>query len=251
MVGGVAMADEFRTEMNKMGPPWMRGPNGKIWWGEAGGALDTQASRLKECVKARFADYAPVDGLPSLARDRHLARGPGESEASFRARIAGAWEAWEGGGTYSGILLQLKIAGLPMGTNGAHIVIHGGRWYRINSVTDAIETGDTMDCISRKDLTGVVPTPPLKGFTLDGRDQFYSRFAIILPVDYAPLQVGSEVAAQLNRIVGKWKPGKAVYDGAHVIVSGVLLGWPISKPLLGGGGPPLGSVNVRVIPYYE
>lgn len=237
----------FAKEMHKLGPAWMQRERGRLFWGAIGQVIDEQNANLKAATMARFPDYAPDDtALGAIGNDRQLLRGPAETAAAYKVRLKTAFTAWLLAGTPAGILLQLKAQGFPMGTNGAHIVNHGGRWYRLNAGTDALEFGATMDCMNRTDLTGVIPATKLKGFTLDWRDQFYSRFVLLFPADYSALRPGTETAARLNAIVAKWKPAKAIYDGCTVIVSGGTWGWPITKTW--GDGGLWGGSTVYMIP---
>lgn len=243
MGGGVM---PFAKEMHKLGPAWMQRERGRLFWGAVGQVIDEQNANLKAATMARFPDYAPDDtALAAIGNDRQLLRGPSETAAAYKARLKKAFQAWLLAGTPAGILLQLKAQGFPMGTNGAHVVNHGGRWYRLNAGTDALEFGDTMACENRTTLLGTIPSPRLKGFTLDARDQFYSRFVILFPADYAPLRPNTETAARLNTIVAKWKPAKAHYDGCTVIASGGVWGWPLAKTW---GSGTWGGSTVYMIP---
>ena len=210
-------------------PPWFLRPRGAAWLRAHGKIKDFFVARAKEAAKVSLPTYAPADALVEIGSERQIDQGLAESDASYRVRLRDAWDAWLRAGTTKGMLLQLKASGFPMGVNGAHVMQHNGRWTRINAGTDALEFGDTMSCENRMGLQGTLPSPRLKGWTLDARDQFYSRFTILFPVDYAALRPNTEVASRLNRIVAKWKPAKAHYDGATVIASGSVWGWPLAR----------------------
>lgn len=56
--------------------------------------------------------YAPNDALEPIGWERGIERGPSETNASYRARLHGAWDAWEWAGTVSGVESQLVAYGL-------------------------------------------------------------------------------------------------------------------------------------------
>ncbi len=98
-----------------LGPTWLQGAKGRAWTGASGATKDLFVDWLTEAVQARFVDSAPADALPLLADDRLLERFPNEPDATFRARIAGAWDVWEFAGTVYGLTLVLKQAGWRAG----------------------------------------------------------------------------------------------------------------------------------------
>jgi hypothetical protein len=91
---------------------WLRGPYGRGLTGTLGAALDAVVDAQKQAVKVRHVATAPDDALDALGNDRLLERYPIESPATYRARLGGAWAAWEFGGTRQGVVAALAAAGI-------------------------------------------------------------------------------------------------------------------------------------------
>jgi hypothetical protein len=97
--------------LTDLAPPWLLTPEGQQWLRVKGRAADTLAARARESVKTRFVAECPDDALVKHGRDRQLVRATGESLASYRARLVGAWDAWMQAGTPAGIISQLNALG--------------------------------------------------------------------------------------------------------------------------------------------
>lgn len=234
--------------------PWP-GPWWQKLWTAIGKAMDEQNERLRlagsagkpnEALNLGTGDLDYQRALDLLGQDRQIIRGGtscsqyNQTDADYAADLQSAWEQWgqddtaltgigAGGGSVKGLLLQLKRNGFPTGTTGATVVNHLGIWYQLDS-SDELVKGDCMDCVNRHLIDGTLPGTPLKGFTLDPRDQFYSHFMILF-FTAIPLynNVGQQTArARLNSIVKSWKSGPAIYDGAMVILEGPVWGWPVT-----------------------
>jgi hypothetical protein len=235
-------------------PPWLAGPTGRAFFGAVGALMDQVRKRLIDAVKARLPSTAASDALAEIGRDRGLPQGAGESMQAFALRLIDAWTIWggddtpligEGGGAGShlGMLRAIKLLGLPTESTGATIVQQNGRYAQL-SPGDTLVLDHLSNCINRVDLTGVVNSRP--GWTFEGRDNFYSEFAIIFPANVPALTVGSPLATALNDAVKRWKPGKMVFVGTFVIESGITLGWPPGRTL--GTDPNLGGNVIRYLP---
>jgi len=101
----------FASYLPALYPTYLRGPWGRRWGAVEGGALDLVLDAAKSAAKAGFVALAPAQLLPLLAVDVRLDASPGESDASLRARIRGAWEAWSWAGTYYGIAVAVGLMG--------------------------------------------------------------------------------------------------------------------------------------------
>jgi hypothetical protein len=149
-----------------------------------------------------------------------------------------------GGGAASplGLLRQLKIAGIPMGTvGGAVIVQQNGSSFHLDNLGGLV-VGDLMTCVNRQDLTGALN--PRKGWTFDGRDNFYSVFGIVFGQATVPVDGGL-----LNSIVRQWKPSKAIYIGAVILDFGSrTLGWPADPSRVLSAEPSLGTNTATYLP---
>lgn len=227
-------------------PPWFQGPNGARFWRTIGSMFDGASSDLKEASKASFPDEGPADALQHVADDQQMLVRDGEAEADLRERLREAWTTWPLAGTPKGILLELKAQGLPMGSFGATILQHNGRYAQLDG-SDNLVLGDCQLCENRQDLTGALQTPRLRGFTLDNRDQFYAKFLLLFPANVVALTVGSNLAGRLNAVVRKWRPGKSIFVGTVVLTAGTLWGWPTTQNW-GAGGLNWGATTLRFIP---
>lgn len=87
------------------------GPFGRALAGAIGRAMDELADRARQAAKARLVTVAPDDALVYHGRDRRIECYPADTDASYRARLVGAWDAWQLAGTYQGIPSQLAAAG--------------------------------------------------------------------------------------------------------------------------------------------
>jgi hypothetical protein len=231
--------------------PWP-GPWWQKFWTAIGKAIDEQNERLRlaggaakpnEALDLGTGTLAYQRALDLLGQDRQILRGGStcsaydQTDANYAADLQSAWEQWAqddtpltgigaGGGSVKGMLLQLQRNGFPTGQTGATVVNHNGRWFQL--IDDELVFGDCMHCVNRQQLDRTIPDPPLHGFTLDPRDQFYSHFMILFLADL-PLynNVGQQTArARLNSIVKSWKSASAIYHGAMVILDGPVWGWP-------------------------
>ncbi len=90
-----------------------------------------------------------------------------------------------------------------------------------------IQRTKRYSCLSDT-AAGVVVFGVHNGWTFNsqGPDAF-NQFGIMFGADIADLYDGSQKAITLNALVREWKPAKARYMGARVVVSGSIWGWPI------------------------
>jgi hypothetical protein len=257
------MAGAYERWLPTLGPSWLRAKDGASLTRSIGKLLDGQTTKLRQALAARTPDGAAALGISTTDEagrfignwldrqgdDRLLPRGGSspstldESDASYAERLQDAWDTWgqrlaTGGGAGSplGLLTQLGVLGFPLGADGAIIVNHLGRCYTLED--GSLTCGDCMDAVNRQQTDGTVPTPPLKGFTLDARDQFHSRFTIIFGQDVPDLTStpnDGTAAARLNYTVRNWKTASAIYMGAVVVAAGGVWGWPFTKQWGDGG----------------
>jgi hypothetical protein len=244
----------FEEQLPRTMPPWLRGPNGFAYNSAVGKRMDAIIQLFRDAVLSKYPDYAATDSLNQIGRERQLPRAPAQSDANYRTRLKGAWDLWGGdntaltgvgggAGSHLGMLTELATAGFPMGTTGATIIQHNGVYAQL--VSGALSLGAGPAMVNRKDLTGTVPGT-LVGFTLDARDQFFSKFAITFPANVASLRAATTDAARLNFIVEKWRPAMATYVGAFVIEVGGGWEWPTTQ--LWNDGTTWDSDTVHFIP---
>ncbi len=77
---------------------------------------DTIAEGASEGIRAPWLQThtpVPADALIELGAEYNMPRYPGESNATYLARLQGKWDAWEFAGHESAILSQLAAFGLP------------------------------------------------------------------------------------------------------------------------------------------
>lgn len=225
---------------------WLRGPQGQALSRAMATEIELQNNLLRQGLLARFPakgntdtvtkqyGLPPSDALDQIGADRLLPRGPGESDATYSARLLAAWAAWEFAGSHYGVLRALNLAGYA----NMVIVQDNGRYSQLTGsagdITD-LTFGTLMTCVNR----GGKP-----GWTFDTRVDFYSRFAIVFTADASNLSTDAGQKTLVS-IVNNWKPAKAQFVAAYVILSGRLFGWPIGRTL--GADPNLGGNSVRVI----
>ena len=228
-------------------PPWFLRPRGAAWLRAHGKIKDLFVALVKQAAKAGLPSHAPEDALVEIGAERQLDQGPTETDDDYRDRLNRAWDLWPIAGTHQGILLELKAQGFPVGATGAHIIQHNGL-YSYLAAGDVVTFGLTMECVNRQGLDGSVPGD-LEGFTLDVRDQFYSKFIVLFPADVPALRPGTSTASLLSRTMKRWRPGKMLYLGAVVIETGQVWGWPLAmnwgNPGLKWGGNTIHQVPVE------
>jgi hypothetical protein len=220
----------------------MHDPVGNAYWAAVGKMIDDQVTRMKTGLRSRYpgdaAAMGMADALALIGKDRMLPRGGttigGENEtlAAWAVRQKAAWETWAKAGTPQAILTELAVQGFPIGETGTNILNHLGlRYYLDDSGNYCVDTTSYTVCVNRVTKAGVIPDPPLTGFTLDSRDQFYSKFCVVFFVDVPNLtnDAGNRPKAILNQTVRRYRQGGAHYIGASIIDEPTIAkvwGWP-------------------------
>jgi Phage tail protein (Tail_P2_I) len=100
-----------RWQSEDLAPPWLQRRFGAAWMRVHGRAKDLLVDATRQAIKARFVGLCPADALEYIGRDRLLERYPVDTDDSYRARLAAAWEAWLFGGTERGVRAALEAAG--------------------------------------------------------------------------------------------------------------------------------------------
>jgi hypothetical protein len=249
MAGG-GYEDFFQSPT--LGPGWMHGLWGNRFWKAIGKMLDEQTDRFRQARRASFLDGAVAlqmdDALDRIGDDRLLPRGGSapnlsdEASATYAARLKPAFTTWGqddtlggGAGSVLGILKQIKIAGFPIeptapnySTTGGFLINHLGRIYQLIA-GELNVVGDAAVCVNRQNLDGTV-SGTLAGWTLDARDQFYSRWMLLFVEDVPTLtNADCPAKSRLNAICNRWKSGSAIYSGCAIAPqesSAIVWGWP-------------------------
>jgi hypothetical protein len=269
-------ADGYERDFQspEFGPPWMHGPWGNKLWKCVGAVLDSQNDLMRTARKVsmpeKAAEMGASDALDRIGDDRLLPRGGStptladESDASYAARLKSAWTTWgqhpeagAGAGSVKGILQQIAVAGFPIEptppnyvTTGAFLVNHLGYFYQLRD-GEIITATTAQACVNRQQLDGTVPFSPMFGWTLDARDQFYSRWMILFVEDVPSLTnaAGNGPKSRLNTICRRWKSGSAIYSGCAIVpheTSAKCIGWPLTLKF-GDAGLTFGTNGARFI----
>ena len=186
-------------------PPWLQGKWGRAWFRVSGLLKDACVDRAKLAIKARFADLAPADALPSLLRDYALDQPFNEADATTRARIARAWDTWRLAGTKRGLLTALIASGfanVAVFENFQWTEANPERWWRFWVVLRPPYpwVGDPL-------ADGLWNSP--------GKWSDVGAWATGIPqIDWA----------RLRGIIRKWKPAHAQCGSAILLLTGELFG---------------------------
>jgi hypothetical protein len=197
-------------------PDW-QGPRIKLLEADLGSEKDHQLERARQGVLSNNPATCPDDALAYIGQERGLPQGVGESLTDYRERLRTAWDrddGWSFAGSHGSLLFALERAGFPMGSpNGAFIM------QRINLYSWL--------------QTGVVTFGTHPQWNFDASPAgVWNQFGIIFGADFTPpvgsiFEDGDPSADLLNSIVATWKPAKARYMGARVMVAGPWWDWPV------------------------
>lgn len=124
--------------------------------------LDIIAEAAREAARVRFPTYCPPDALPYHGRDRGIARGPGESEDAYRARLLSWRSTWNGSGVGRAMLDEIAAFLTPAAAR-----------LRIWTQTGVVYTRETDGTFV---VTRVSPTL----WNWDGRADLYMRFWVVI-----------------------------------------------------------------------
>lgn len=89
-------------------PPLLRTGNGERYMYTLELCRDLLCEKAFQAMTIRLPGVGDASNLPWLAFDRNLVQGPAESNASFAARLTGAFEAWGRSGSADSVLEQLQ-----------------------------------------------------------------------------------------------------------------------------------------------
>lgn len=100
----------YRQWAKDLAPTWLRGEWGGKLVEFAGFVFDTIQEADFEGGAAGMLDAPtfPADALPLVGSERQIERYTAESDATYKARVKGAWVAWPQAGTKGGELSQLS-----------------------------------------------------------------------------------------------------------------------------------------------
>jgi hypothetical protein len=193
-------------------PPWLQ----REWGGKLmkviGQAADDERELVTEATKARMPGVGPSDALPVIGDERQIIRGASEADDDYAERLRTAWTAWELAGSHRGLLSQLRA----IGYEDAYIVQRNAlrTHYDDPLVTEVIDY----------DIGSYF-------WTFDSRpERWYNQFGIVFPADEPDLTwdemtgIFSEDAVRVNTLARQWKPGKAMFFGTWILLTGPVWG---------------------------
>lgn len=164
-------------------PTGLAGPWGRAWAVALGRHKDGALALAKEAVRARFLPDAPTDALARIGADRDLGRAENESDTSFRARLAGAWESWSWLGTKYGVGYAVGLLGY--GTPAVYA------WHKLPWDSNATRWARLLVAFTGAATFG--SSVYASGVTYGGRD--------VQPIESA---TAATVRPQLRRVLRKW-----------------------------------------------
>jgi hypothetical protein len=103
-----------RSYIFNISPPWLRRFVGRRFMGGAVGlTFDLLAEGSAQALKAPWLreKSSPADALPPIGDERRMPRYPADTDDTYRARLADAWEAWDYAGAGTAIARQFNDAG--------------------------------------------------------------------------------------------------------------------------------------------
>lgn len=103
----------FRQASLEEVPQWLNGPQTQGQVGALADALDGEIADLQAAIVQRFATLCDDFALDVVGGQYKLERFPGESFATYRARLLEAWDTWAAAGTRAGIIGSLNAFGIP------------------------------------------------------------------------------------------------------------------------------------------
>jgi hypothetical protein len=189
------LATDYKDFFGSQLPPWMQDTYGKVLARAVGDLKDDLLARCKEGVKSRFPDYAAPDALAQIGTERQIDRGPGETRASYAARLKAAWETWPYAGTPTGVLSALFWAGYTQ----VELITQKGKHWRRNPTTGI----------------AFVNYDNAAGYTFTGSN-FWNTFIVHiygLPASWVTNgvpQSDSNEAINIRRLIKKWKSGHSI-----------------------------------------
>lgn len=233
----------YRDYLRDKAPRWLKGEiadgkMGRVWWEEIGQLADDVTAREKEAVKVCLPSAAPADALPYLGSELTLERGPTESEADFRARLAAPWTAHRHAGSGYGILTQLRAIGYTSTNGDPTIVQQNGLALSLDAAGALVKTllgpnpaiGGNMPLVAGTTEWWTFDS----GLDANG-DQYNGRFALLFPslpsgwTTPTDPPVAAPTLAEVNtirRFVNRWREGARRFMGIYVLVGGIAWGWP-------------------------
>jgi hypothetical protein len=189
----------------------LAGPWGSRWFAAVGAALDSALDAALDAGTLVGPGGAPDDALADLGADRAIGRIAGETTATYRARLQGAWETWTWAGTTRGCHAAVRL----FGWRGVRAVPHSewpidatSRWARYRVYI----TGQT---VSDEALSGVAVSGAYVGLGVDVQPLYSGAPACISGRVVSGTACGPEVVEPLRAALRQWSNAR---DRCHSVV---------------------------------
>lgn len=253
----------FEDWQRILSPKWLRDGAGDFWARAFGSQKDRIEQWIRDFMLSRFPDFAAVDALEALSYERGIeppfGRDIYEVLPAWRAKLKGAMERWDHGGTHLGMLRELRssLVGPIIGDGRGNIAHPAAQLYAFDA-TDALvntyyDDQDAAPNFIQFPQTGGKPwTLLFSGVFTSGGMHRWNTFAVLIVIDVShPWHGGvpgddSNEAAQARRIVNRWKAAHA--ECVAIVVQDAGAGNPAWDVLWGvedgtgqGFGPTWGS----------
>ena len=108
----MSVAQPYYKYQPELLPPWMQDETGIPLAQAFGMVKDGMCEAAMQAVRARCIRTAPNDALDYAGQERSLPRMPGDTPASYLARLLAAWDLWSQAGTEQSIKTALGWLGL-------------------------------------------------------------------------------------------------------------------------------------------
>jgi hypothetical protein len=209
------MGAQYRDTWYTLAPPWLRTGNAEKYMYTLQLCTDLLLDKMSQAVKIRMPGQGDASQLPYLSNDRLLVQGPAETNASFVARLQGAFAAWKRAGSRVAVLEQLQayLQNLQPGVAATlpEMTIVGGCYPNVTT-WDTIYQGDPIGAIPAK--TTITPA----NFNWDGTSKPWRAWLILYMSLVATGMSGASAAtstaasgSQLGHNAGGvWVPGGGV-----------------------------------------
>lgn len=195
--------------VQRLASGWLQGPKNRAWLRASGDLKDSLVDRAKVAVKARFFKLAPADALQRGGAERQLERAPGDTNATFAARLVDAWDLWRFAGVAKGLLTALR----DLGYSNAIVSIVNGLAYTLDGAGELVRT-----------------QLPAGSWACDATPAFWSKFVVVLPANpwgEDPADDDPRIEL-LRRTVRRWKSAHSTCADIAVINAGRTWDWPLT-----------------------
>ncbi len=209
----------FRDSILEISPPFLLGPIGSALQYASGDALDAIGDWMIEGVQASMPGYGPSDALHLCGRDMQIDRGPNETNDHYIDRLQRAVASHRIRGSGPELLRQLNAWFSPSTDTQLRLVNNRAVWHEIDTTNEVVtktNVGDNWQWdsyVSTRWWRGWVIIDSSAGpWTADVWDEVGAWD------DGGTWDSDMTVteAAQLTRIVDKWKPARIA---ARIIVT--------------------------------